>query len=166
MKTNKWSTAATSGLLLALITIIIALVQAVIHPGKAVSLLLWVVKLTGSIYLLYYFIKEYSTSFDLFTYKDGFVYGTLVSIFSSLICACYLFLHYTVIFKEAIAEQIEYVLGILQNSNPQAVETFINMEGSLPQIITIVSLIYYTLFGVIASAIIANSTKRGDLFTA
>ena len=50
MQTNKWSQAATNGVLLALITMIITLILTVFKPGTAINLILWAVKLIASIF--------------------------------------------------------------------------------------------------------------------
>lgn len=165
MQTNKWSIAALDGLLLALITITLTLIQTVLEPPKALIWLLWVVKFAGSIGLLYYFIKDYSKTQELFTYKDGFRFGFMICLLSSLICAGYLFFHYAVIFPDSIAATLEQVRTAMESSNPQGAEMMDKIGGKLPHIIFVFSAIYYTLFGVIASSIIANYTKKGDIFT-
>lgn len=165
MQTNKWSIAALDGLLLALISITATLIQTVFVPGTAITWLLWLAKLTGSLGLLYYFLKDYSKDQELFTYKDGFRFGFMICLLSSLICACYLFFHYAVIFPDSAAASLEQATAALQSSNPQGVEMLDKIGGKLPQILFLASLVYYTLFGVLASAIIANYTKKGDIFT-
>ncbi|MFA6334547.1 MAG: DUF4199 domain-containing protein [Bacteroidales bacterium] len=165
MQTNKWSIAALDGLLLALITITATLIQTVFEPGTAVNWLLWLVKFVSSIGLLYYFIKDYSKSQELFTYKDGFHFGFMICLLSSLICACYLFLHYAIIFPDSIATAIEQAASILESSNPEGMDMLSRIGGKFPQILSVTSFVYYTLFGALASAIIANYTKKGDIFT-
>lgn len=165
MQTNKWSQAATNGVLLALITIIITLILTVFKPGTAINLILWAVKLIASIWLLYYFVKEYAKDKETFSYKEGFVFGIMVSFFSSLVCAAYMFMHYAVIFPESVAEQMETAMQMMQSSNSEMYDAFEKVQGILPQLVFIFSLIYYTIIGVIASSIIANSTKKTDLFT-
>jgi hypothetical protein len=165
MQTNKWSIAALNGLLLALISITVTVIQTVLEPGTAVTWLLWLAKLTGSLGLLYYFINDYSKNQDLFTYKDGFRFGFMVSLLSSIICAGYLFFHYALFFPDSVAASMEQAAAALESSNPQGVDMLSKIEGKLPQIIFFASLVYYTLFGVLASSIIANYTKKGDLFS-
>ncbi len=164
MHNKKISSAATGGLLLASITIISTLIQTVLEPGTAVNLLIWVAKFAGSIWLLYYFVKNFSLTSDTFSYKNGFRYGVLVSFFSSLICACYMFLHYAVIFPDMVAQQMQTAAEMLQSSNPEAVDSLGKIEANLPQIVFIITLIYYSLIGIIASAIIANYTKKEKFF--
>lgn len=164
MQSNKWSAAATSGLLLSLVTIISVLVQFVLEPGTAVNLVIWTIKSVGSIWLLHYFIKEYAKPFNLFTYKDGFRYGFLIAFFSSIACAAYMFFHYAIIFPDSATAQINLIREMMANSNPEAVDAFDKIAPMLPQIIFITILIYYTIIGAIASAIIANYTKKGSIF--
>lgn len=164
MQSNRWSAAATSGILLALVTIISILIQSVFEPNKVINLIIWTIKSVGSIWLLYYFMKEYAKPFNLFTYKDGFRYGFLLAFFSSVICAAYMFLHYAVIFPDAIAAQMDQVMEMMASSNPDAVDTFEKISPKMPQIIFISTLIYYTIIGAVASAIIANYTKKGSIF--
>ncbi|MDP3453512.1 MAG: DUF4199 domain-containing protein [Bacteroidales bacterium] len=165
MQSNTWSKAATFGLLLALITIVYQLVLTVIEPGTAIKLILWVLKFSGSIWLLYFFIKEHSSLYDTFSYKDGFKFGFMISLLSSVICAAYMFLHFAVLFPDTVAEQMEAAMTMMQSSNPDAIDTLAKIEDKLPQIIFVVILIYNTIFGIIASSIIANYTKKGDIFT-
>lgn len=42
---------------------------------------------------------------------------------------------------------------------------FMKVMQHLPKIVFAWSLIYYTLFGVLVSLIVANYTKKGDIFT-
>lgn len=164
MQTNRWSAAATSGILLALVTIISTLIQAVFAPIAVINIALWAIKSIGSIWLLHYFIKEYAKPFNLFTYKDGFHYGFLVALFSSLLCASYLFLHYAVIFPDSMAAQMDQVMEMMATTNPDAIDTLEKIGPQLPKLIFTATLFYYTLIGVIASAIIANYTKKGSIF--
>ncbi|MCK9304600.1 MAG: DUF4199 domain-containing protein [Bacteroidales bacterium] len=165
MQKNTWSLAAVNGLMLALVTIIITLVQTILEPGSAIKILLWALKLGLSLWLLYYFIKDHSKEQELYTYRDGFIYGFKICLLSSVVCAAYIFLHYTLIFPDAAAESLEQAAAMLQSGNPEALETIERIGGKLPQISTIVTLIYNTLFGLVASAVIANYTKKGDVFS-
>lgn len=59
MQTNKWSVAATYAIMLALVTIISSVIPSVFPdlPGF-VGIILWIVKFSLSIYLVYYFYKR------------------------------------------------------------------------------------------------------------
>ncbi|GAB1473372.1 hypothetical protein MASR2M69_08130 [Bacteroidota bacterium] len=91
MQSKKWSIAATYGFVLALITISYQLIQTVFEPGTAIALILWAAKFGGTLYLLYYFIKEFSKQSDLFTYSDGFKFGVIVSfMLFNYLCSLYI----------------------------------------------------------------------------
>ena len=115
METNKLSSAAFNGLLLALVTILSTLITTVIEPGVAISIILWIVKLVATVWLLYYFIREFSKPKEYFRYGDGLSYGVLVSFFSAIICACYFFLHLALLFPETMNAQMEQVIESLQS---------------------------------------------------
>ena len=163
METNKLSSAAFNGLLLALVTILSTLITTVIEPGVAISIILWIVKLVATVWLLYYFIREFSKPKENFRYGDGVSYGVLVSFFSAIICACYFFLHFALLFPDSITSQMEQFMAGMQSSggdtsNYEAVMPYI------PHITFIVTLFYYTILGLIFSAIIANYTKKETFF--
>lgn len=165
MQSNRWSSAATNGILLALITIISVLIQAVFEPtNKIINFAIWAIKTVGSIWLLYYFLKEYAKHFNKFTYKNGFHYGFLVAFFSSILCAAYMFLHYAVIFPDSIAAQTDQIMEMMASTNPEGMDAFEKMIPMMPQIIFISTFIYNTIIGLIASAIMANYTKKGSFF--
>lgn len=165
MQKNTWSLAAINGLMLALVTVIITLLQTILEPGTAVKILLGVLKLGLSLWLLYYFIREYSKDKELFTYRDGFNFGFKICLLSSVVCAAYICVHMTLIFPDAIADALEQGAAILESSNPDALEVLERIGGKLPLISTIFTLIYNTLFGLVATAVIANYTKKGDIFS-
>ena len=164
MQTNKWSIAALDGLLLALITISAILIETVFEPGKAIIWLIKLVKLVSTIGLLYYFVKEYSKTLELFTYKDGLSFGFIVSMLSSLICGCYMFLHYTLLFPESLSKVMDAMTTAMQSSNADT-SAFENIQRYMSHFISFFSFVYYTIFGLIVSSIIANYTKKGDIFT-
>jgi hypothetical protein len=162
MQTKSWSTAAVNALMLSIVTIVVNLIQAVFEPGTLLSILIWIVKFAGCLALLYYFIKEFSKGFESFSYKDGFNFGFKLCLLSSIICAGFIFLQYAVLFPDALQNSIEQVSSAMESSNPSAVEMIEKFMN--PQFMFVYTFIYYTVFGMIASAIIANYTKKGDIF--
>lgn len=164
MQTNKWSIAALDGLLLALVTICATLISTVFEPGKSFIWIIWLIKLVSTIGILYYFVKEYSKTMELFTYKDGLSFGFIVSMLSSLICGCYMFLHYTLLFPESLTKVMEIMTTAMQSSSADT-SAFEKIQRYMPHFISFFSLVYYTIFGLVVSSIIANYTKKGDIFT-
>jgi len=154
-----------SGLLLALVTVVVMAIQTVITPSKAVNLLMSAVKLVVNIWLVYYFIKEFSKSFEVFTYGNGFSYGTTICLFSSFICVATQMAIIILISPEIFEAQIEVVINTFSQSNPEAADSLMRMQesGALLAAMAAFLFIYYFVFGVIVSAIVANFTKKGNL---
>ncbi|MCK9629717.1 MAG: DUF4199 domain-containing protein [Bacteroidales bacterium] len=165
MQSKEWSIAALDALLLSIITIVVSLIQVVFEPGTVISILLWLVKFVGCLALLYYFIKEFSKSHDTFTYKEGFSFGFKICLLSSVVLAAFNFLQYAVLFPDAMQTAMEQVIVAMQSSNPDAADSMERYQSKLPQLVSVITLFYYTVFGLIASAVIANYTKKGDIFT-
>jgi len=165
MQSNEWSIAALNALLLSIITVVVSLIQVVLEPGTIISILLWLVKFVGCLGLLYYFVKEYGKPRESFTYKEGFSYGFKICLLSSVVLAAFNFLQYAVLFPESMQTAMEQAIMAMQSSNPDAADAMEKYQSKLPQLVSVVTLFYYTVFGLIASAIIANYTKKGDIFT-
>lgn len=164
---NKWSSAAMDGLILSIITVIYSLVMTVFPlKGFLVIAIPWTVKFVVSNYILYYFMKKYATKFDNISYGACFNYGFIVSIFSAIICASFSFLSLTVLFPDSLATTMETVQQAMaaQSMNQDQEEIFGKWMERLPQITMFTLLIYYTVYGAIASSIFANFTKNTDIF--
>ena len=164
MQSNKWSSAIVSGLLLALITIAVMAIRYTLAPTGIVSILIWLIKIVASIWLLYYLIKEFAKPADIFTYKDGFIYGSIVCLVSTVVCtlATLIFMY---IFADSINAQMETAMSMVGSSNPEAVEKLAEWmkSGLLTVIACVGSFVWLYLFGIIASAILANFTKKGSV---
>ncbi len=164
--TYKWNTAAINGLLLSLITIISSLLQSAFKFEGLLSIILWMAKFGGCIYLLHYFMKQFSNNFERVSYGESFRYGFLICCFSSIVCACYLFLSLTVLFPETLDVAIEQAQTIIASGNYTGEEeqAILATMERLPQATIISSLIYYTLIGAVMTSVIANFTKKEDPF--
>ena len=77
-----------------------------------------------------------------------------------------MFLSITVLFPETVDQITEQVQGVLaaQNYDAEQENQTMAMLNNLPQIMLFGSLIYYTLYGLIVSAILANFTKKENPF--
>lgn len=152
-----------NGLLLSLITIIFSLISTVFEPKGVLSILIWIVKFGSSIYLLYYFMKQYSGQFETISYGESFNYGFLLCTFSSIICACFTFVSVAYLFPEQVEHALETVQQSMSfNSDQEAVME--KWRDRIPELMLFSSLIYYIIWGAVASSIIANFTKKTDLF--
>lgn len=165
MNNKKWNVAAVDGLMLSLITILYTLINSAFSPGSAVMVVLWIVKLVATLWLLLYFVKEYNKDMESFTYKQGFNFAFITSFLSAVFVAGYFFLHYALIFPgdiDKIADTISQAMSARGATDTSITDAII---GYFPHIMFISNLVYLTIFGIIASAIIANYTKKGDIFT-
>jgi len=153
-----------SGLLLALVTVAAMAIQTVITPSRGVAWVIILIKLIVNIWLVSYFIKEFAKSSEVFTYRDGFSYGCIVCLFSSFICTVALLLVHTVVSPETLEAQMDVMISAMSQTRPEAAEAIINMQqsGALLAIVAIFSFLYYVLFGLIVSAIVANFSKKGN----
>lgn len=162
MKTNIWSSAAVNGMLLALITIIFTLVL-VSFPtsGTAAKIFIPLVKLIATVGTLYYFMKAFGQEQESYSYGQAFTYGFVVSFCSSIVIACYYFLHYTLIFPNAMDKELEAAQPYLAqfNVDPAAFDLIV---GKFPVIISVSSIIGFTLYGLIFSAILASFAKKAE----
>ncbi len=167
---NKWQLAAIDGLILSSVTIITMLLSSILgeKPNFIVSMLIWIVKFGGSLYLLYYLMKKYSNNFDTISYGQSFSYGFLVCVFSSIVCACFGYVLVEFLFPEqtemAIA-QTRQMLGSTPGYTEDVKETMNKILGNYSWYMLFGQLIYLTIFGAIASSITANYTKKTNPFT-
>ena len=168
MRTNSsfWNSAAINGLLFSLITIITSLLQSAFNIQGILAILLWCVKFGGCVYLLYYYMKQYSNNAEYVTYGESFKYGFALCVFSSIVCACYIFISMTWLFPETVdiaMEQIQTAIATGAYTSEQE-DAIFNVADKLPQLTLITCLIYYILIGAVMSSIIANFTKKTDPF--
>ena len=164
---GKWSSAAKNGLILASITIGVFLISSLLHSSSfIVDALLWIVKTAGSIWMLHRIMKEYSALKESISYGESFKYGFAVTLFSSLVISAYLFLSLTVIFPSEMEKVTEAMQMVMANGNYTTEEesAMERLMGRLPQYSVIVNIIYLSILGAIASAVIASFTKRTNPF--
>ena len=165
---NKWSSAAMDGLYLSLVTIIYSLIVAVMMPESfLIKTLLWIIKFGGCLYLLWYFMKRWSSQFDTITYSQSYNYGFIICLLSSIMCACYSYIQVEWLFPEqteqaiTLAKETMAQQGTLDSTTEDIMDRFF---GNFGRISMFVSLFYYIIFGSIASAITANFTKKTNPF--
>ena len=161
-QTSNLQKAVVYGLLLSLVTILHLLLTARI--SGIIGVLIGIVKIGIVIYLLYYLMKKRSLEFEVYTYGDSFRFGLLTCLFSTIACAAYVILHYTVIFPDMVSGQLEQAMSIMEQSggDTSALES-IDMGKIMRIFIFIFMPIYYFIWGLILSAILASSTKRNNI---
>lgn len=168
MKLN-WSEIAKNGLILASFTILVQLISTLTKTESfAINSILWIIKTAGSIWVLYYFMKAITKSGENIPYKLSFNYGLLITMFSSIACAAFSLLLYYVIAPDTIEKAIDLVFEAFskQGMDISSMTDINTLEKNLPFYIVISQYIYYSLFGLILSSILANWTKNEVIFTA
>ena len=153
--------ATTDGLLLAAVTIIIILVSSLFNGG-VLAVIMWIIKLIGTNYMLYYLMKKQSATLledNNSTYKNNFAYGTLVSVLSNIVIAVFMYINITYIAGDKF--DADMMQGLLQGyGNDIEFSNFQWIADHLGLITSIGVLIYYSIYGVIISAIMASFTKK------
>ena len=167
-RNSKWSSAAMDGLYLSLVTIIYSLIIAVLQPQNfLVTSLLWIAKFGGCLFLLWYFMKNWSNQFETITYSQSYNYGFLICLFSSILCSCYSYVQVEWIFPEQTeqaiitAKETMAMQGTLDSKTENLMDKVFSNFGRISMF---ASLFYYIIFGSIATAITANFTKKTNPF--
>ncbi len=164
MEKSRVSTAALYGIYLSIPSIVVMLINDSFNPGGAISILLWIVKFAGSIWILHRLIKEWASNFNEFNYGAGVSFGSLTCTFSSIIVALFSWLNVAVINKENYANKIDEAMSALEASmNSDQLEIVENAMNHIEEYVLFGSLIYCTIFGVIVTLIIANFTKKENM---
>ena len=159
-QTSKWSLAMRDGLLLALVTVVCTTLSSLKVPGF-LSILLWLVKLVGSIWLLWYFMRRYGQSHPEVPRTTG--YGILVCLFSSIVCAVFTYLSLRFFFPGSVEEAFSTLPQVISSTpgiTPEAEDFLYKLQDSFPQIMCGLTLIWNFVLGLLFSAIIGASTAR------
>ena len=157
---NKWSLAMRDGLLLSLITIACTTLSG-LSQIMILNVLLWIVKLVGSIWLLAFFMKRFGAAHPEETRTTG--YGIMVCLFSSIICAVFSYLSVRFIFPESMDDMTMMISNTIASTpgmTPELEDAFYKLADSLPQITCVITLLWCFVLGLIFSAIIGSTTAR------
>lgn len=164
-KKTMWALAAKNGLILSLITIVIELLKSTLHLTGTIATVLTIVKLVAISWLLYYYMKEYSKDKEYVTYGQSFNYGFIICFCSSIVCSVFAVLLYTVITPETMELSITTIMEAFEKSGAAFNMEYDDIYKVLPFALTIGMFINCIIFGLIIPSIIANWTKKGDIFT-
>ena len=155
----------TDGLILSAITIGIPSCNKSASGGHGCHLRFFVDIETDGLHMATQRSTVYSSKFETIEYKSSFAYGVWVSIFSAIVCSCWQYFSMVVLFPESINNTIEQVVSALSAQyTDEQMDAILPILNNLPQINLFVNLIYFTLFGLVTSAIIANFTKKVNPF--
>ncbi|HPS24236.1 MAG TPA: DUF4199 domain-containing protein [Bacteroidales bacterium] len=162
MNSSFWNKAAINGLLLAFVSIVMMVIQTVFDMGKAMDIILWIVKLAGTVGLLYYFMREFGKQCETYTYSDAFKFGLAVSFFSSIIASCYYFVHVAFLFPDVNTQMSNAILMGLEQTVATSEMNTDKLIANLPLIVCISQFFYMNILGLLWSSILGSSTKHKE----
>ena len=165
-----WEEASRKGLILGIITITYLILglfldkliagggaRAVI--GNVLTTVLWIVKTTVCIYLLYKFISRFRLDNAEAERSDCYRFGSTLSFLSALLYSAFYLAYVLFINPTIFSDAVSMMDGMLP---AEALESAQNMLPSMPAIGFFSNLIYCWLFGVILSLIFSRTGE--DIF--
>lgn len=162
---NIWNKAAIDGLMLAAASIILVLVSELIGNaivGKAI----WIVKLVATVWLLWFFMSKYSeehASQEGYTTRSQAVkYGFITSFLSAILVAVFTFINYKIMLTPETLDAMKeayFSSGNLSSLDDDSKALLEKVLYHFPEWALVGQLIWCTLFGLIASAIMGGSVK-------
>ncbi|MDD2537820.1 MAG: DUF4199 domain-containing protein [Bacteroidales bacterium] len=163
MNQHFWNKAAVYGIILALVSVFIMVIQTILPSDRWVSVLLWVAKLAGTLGLLFYFMKDFGKGKETYPYADAFKFGLTVSFCSSIIAAAYYYLHVMFIFPDTATQFTNAMLmGFEQAGITSEDFDTDKLVARLPVILMISQFIWFNILGLIWSSLLANGAKHKD----
>lgn len=170
-----WDSGAKGGLILGGITIAFMLLG--LLPGllpdssigvfltTVLSFILWGAKIFCCVYVLFALMRKFTLDFPGADRKTVRKFGVITAFTSALIFAAFILVYYLYIAPDALNESFaaatEAYSSMLDSNSMQALD---QIQGSMPAIMFFAMLIYCTLFGWAASAIIASRLVKDDPF--
>lgn len=175
-KKNLWDSAGKGGLILGGITIGFLLLSyalellpdngAGVFIGTLLNFVIWAAKFIGCIYVLYRLMKKFAADFPTadktMVRKFGFIVGGTSALIVSAFTLVYMLYISPESFEASIETAMQAYSGMLDSNSMEALES---MSGKMPAITFFSQFIYCTLFGIVASAIIAGKIKPSNPFT-
>ena len=159
-----WSEAGMPGLVLGLVSLVFFVVTS-LFQSPLLNVVLWLVKLVGCIYLMYFFIKKFASLHDGVSNSDTFRFGSTVALLSAFIFSVGYFVFVQYIrpdtFKDAMDAAMQAYSSFLDSNSIEMME---NMLPKLPTIGFFVNLFWCWLYGTIVSAIISRSVPSHNPF--
>ena len=168
MESSAWTSAAKDAVFLSLCTIVPQFISTLITGGgtrtgfiySLLGFLLWAVKFGGSLWFLYRCMKLWAAGND----GPAFGQGMKICLLSSIICAAFAYLTYSVIFPDMVETVFAQVSEQL-SSYPmpsEAEDMILRMEDNFAMISFVSTLIWCIICGWLFSGIISGSLKRAS----
>ena len=170
-----WDSAGKGGLILGGVTIAFMALNLVLEllPDNSIgtflttilSFIIWAAKLFCCVYVLFALMRKFTLDFPGADRATVRKFGVIVGFTSALIYSAFLLVYFLYINPDALAESFaaatDAYSGMMDSNTLEAVE---QMQGSMPAITFFGTLVYCTLFGWAASAIIASRLVKDDPF--
>jgi len=162
-KKTLWNEAAIAGLVLGIVPSIYLYLSGIV--GSMISILLWLVKFAGCIWLLRFFLLRFSNSNPDADNSDVFKFGMLTAFLSALLYSAFNMAYMMFISPDTITEAFDTIMenysSLLDSNSREEIEA---MMPKLPTISFFGNLIYCTLFGIILSAIFSREIPSSNPF--
>lgn len=168
-----WNDAAKGGLILGIATILLQeagqLIPGIIESGifrGFASVVLWLAKFCGCIYLLRFLMKKFVAEHTEAGNRDSRHFGEAVCLLSAILVAGFSLVNILYINPDLIQESIDTMAQSYSSMmTSEQLESIDELTSDLPVITFFSTLLYCALFGVIASAIISNNVpERKSIF--
>ena len=170
-----WDSAGKGGLILGGITIGFMALSLLLNllPDNSVgtflstilNFIIWAAKLFCCVYVLFALMRKFTLDFPGADKATVRKFGVITGFTSALIYSAFTLVYFLYINPDALAESFaaatEAYSGMLDSNSMQALD---QMQGSMPAIMFFGNLVYCTLFGWAASAIIASRLVKDDPF--
>ena len=132
-----WSEAAKYGLILASVSVVINLVTSIFQLPAVLNVLLSVIKLCGSVYIVYYAMRRNADSWEYITYGQSFGFGMAVCTFSAIVCTLFVLLTYTVILPDSLTTLLDTMFATYESMGLAEAMDYDMLARSMPVIITL-----------------------------
>lgn len=172
IRRNTLDLSAKAGLALGLLSAACVLVTQLIGQSELPAFIIkisttafWILKTSGSIWLMMYFMKTLAASDNHVTDRDTFRLGSLSALLSAFVFAAFSFANVAFLFPDLFTEEmnaaIQQMAPALDSNSLSMIEK--TMEN-LPQLTFFGNLTYCFIYGVILSLILSRSIPTRDLF--
>ena len=132
---------------------------------QILSTAFWILKISGSIWLMMFFMKTLAANDSNVSNKDTFRLGALSALLSALVFAAFSFANVAYIAPDLFNEQIDAAMQqmapMLDSNSLSQID---NVMQNLPQLTFFGNLIYCFIYGVILSFILSRSIPSRNPF--
>ena len=170
-----WDSAGKGGLILGGVTIGFMALSLLLEllPDNSVgtflttilNFLIWAAKLFCCVYVLYALMRKFTLDFPGADRATVRKFGVATGFMSALIYSAFTLIYFLYINPDALAESFaaatDAYSSMLDSNSMEAIE---QMQGKMPAVMFFANLVYCTLFGWAASAIIASRLVKDDPF--